>query len=45
MIGREIGKTKQYINIDYLFDAIESSINDSSIKINSTIAIGCIIER
>ncbi len=41
----EIGKTKQYINKDYLIDAIESSIDDNSLKINSTTAIGCIIER
>ena len=41
----EIGKTKRYINNNYLIDAIESSIDDNSLKINSTIAIGCIIER
>lgn len=41
----EIGRTKQYTKKNYLIDAIESSINGDLPKINSTVAIGCLIER
>ena len=41
----EIGKKKQYINKEYLIDAIESSLNNELPLIRSTKAIGCLIEK
>jgi len=41
----ELGKKKQYINKEYLIDAIEASLNNNLPLIRSTEAIGCIIEK
>mgnify|MGYP001247590419 CR=1 FL=1 len=40
----EIGRKKQYINEEYLINAIEAALNNNLPLINSTEAIGCLIE-
>ena len=41
----ELGRKKQYINREYLIDAIDASLNNDLPLISSTEAIGCIIEK
>ena len=43
-IGK-LGRTKQYINQEYLIDAIEASLKNKIPLINRTEAIGCLIEK
>ena len=40
----EIGRKKQYVNEEYLMDAIEAVLNNNLPLISSTEAIGCLIE-
>ena len=42
---KDLGRKGQYINYDYLIDAIDSHLNNKQVKITRTKAIGCIIER
>ena len=42
---KDLGRKGQYIDYDYLIDAIDSHLNKKQVKITRTKAIGCIIER
>ncbi len=42
---KELGRKGQYVNNEYLINAIDSHLNNKLIKIKKTNAIGCIIER
>jgi hypothetical protein len=39
-----LGKQRQVITVNYLADAIDSSLNSEKVKTNKTRAVGCIIE-